>query len=102
MKAKMLIKLFAGFVVMIILTSCQNNAKTDEQKIKEKLIGYQITYYNIAGKPVNYTVQETDIITIEKVNEGALWKVRVGESLAWDFYFDKELNIVKQEQLFRT
>jgi|SRR3989338_22323 len=104
MKDKHLISIFLVFVaILFTLASCQSNFKSDEQKIKEKLVGYEITYYNIAGKPINYTVKESDILSIENGNyKGALWKVRVGEALSWDIYLDNNFNIVRQEQLFRT
>src|SRR3989338_7913859 len=104
MKDNLLIPIFLILAFALMMTtSCQSNLKSNEQKIKEKLVGYEITYYNIAGKPINYTVKESDILSIENGNyKGALWKVRVGEALSWDIYLDNNFNIVRQEQLFRT
>ncbi len=97
---------FLGIIAaLFLITSCakQELKTTNEDRVKEVLIGYNITYYNIAGKPMNYTVKESDILSIENGNyKEAVWKVRVGKSLAWDIYLDKDFNIVRQDQLFRT
>ncbi len=76
-----------------------------EEKIKSKLIGLEITYYGVAGNALVYKVSENDIKMInETLLDGKrVWKVRVGEAMSWDIYFDeKGDNIVKIIQLFRT
>lgn len=76
-----------------------------KEKIRSNLIGTEIVYYDIAGKPVTYNVTEKDIKSIEKttLNEKIAWKVRIGERLAWDYYYEEQGNkIIKKEQLFVT
>lgn len=76
-----------------------------KEKIRSNLIGTSIVYYDIAGRPVAYNVTEKDIKSIEKtVLEGRIvWKVRIGEKLAWDYYYEEQGNeIIKKEQLFVT
>jgi hypothetical protein len=76
-----------------------------KEKIRSNLIGTEIVYYDIRGKPVTYNVTEKDIKSIEKtVLEGrTVWKVRIGEKLAWDYYYEEYGNkIIKKEQLFVT
>jgi len=74
-----------------------------KEKIRSNLIGTEIVYSNIAGKPITYHVTEKDIISIEKamLNGKTAWKVRIGEGLAWDYYYEEQGNrIIKKEQLF--
>ena len=91
-------------VILLSLTyGCISKEISIEQNIKERLIGEKITYYNIAGQPVNFTISAGDIKSIEKVKikEEPFWKVGVGKDLIWDIYMDKDgKNIVKTEQLF--
>jgi hypothetical protein len=55
-----------------------------EAKIKENLIGMNLTYSTIAGEPINFTITAEDIKSIEKttLDNKAAWKVNIGESLA--------------------
>lgn len=92
-------------IASIVIISCIPKEKSIEEKIKERLVGEKITYFNIAGQPLNFTVSAKDILSIEKaeIKGEALWKARVGQDLAWDIYLDKGgKNIVKKEQLFVT
>ena len=96
-------------ILMVILLSltygCISKETSIEQKIKENLIGNNISYYGIAGQPVNFTISADDIKSIEKVEiKGELfWKVEIGKDLIWNIYMDKDgKNIVKKEQLFVT
>jgi hypothetical protein len=76
-----------------------------KENIRSNLIGTEIVYFNIAGKPITYNVTEKDIKSIEKamLNGKTAWKVRIGEGLAWDYYYEEQGNaIIKKEQLFRT
>lgn len=94
-----------AFLVIIVILGCVPKEKTIEQKIKERLVGEKITYYNIAGQPVNFTISVSDIKSIDKMEiKGEIfWKVRVGDDLMWYLYLDKDgKNIVKKEQLFVT
>ena len=94
-----------GFLIIITVLGCVAEGKNTEQNIKERLIGEKIIYYDIAGRPVNYTISAADVQSIEKVeikNE-LLWKVKVGNGLMWEIYLDRDgQNIVKKEQLFMT
>jgi hypothetical protein len=76
-----------------------------QEKIKSKLIGLEITYSGKWGEIEKYTINETDIKTMNEtwLDSKRVWKVRIGEGISWDYYFDeKGENIVKVEQLFRT
>ena len=76
-----------------------------KEKIKNNLIGTAVVYYDIAGRPLTYNVTGESIKNIQKTNvEGKIvWKVRIGEGLAWDYYYDEQGNeVIKKEQLFRT
>ncbi len=73
--------------------------------INDTLIGTNLTYSNIAGQPMNYTIGADDIKSVEKTtyNGQPAWKVRVGEGLAWDLTMDAEgKNILDTKQLFIT
>ena len=92
-------------IISISIYGCVYREKDIEQKIRNNLIGEKVTYYNIAGQPINFTISAEDVKSIEKTEtkEGIFWKVRVGKDLMWDFYFDKDAKkIVKKEQLFVT
>ena len=85
------------------------DSNLSDDAIKEKIIsnlnGTTIVYHDIAGRPVIYNVTERDIRNIAKTNMGdkPAWRVRIGEGLAWDFYYDEFGNeVIKKEQLFRT
>jgi hypothetical protein len=72
--------LAAGYV------SSKSNGGDVRSIINDTLVGTNLTYYSIAGKPMNYTIGQNDIGSIEPTTyEGKdAWKVRVGESLSWD------------------
>lgn len=73
--------------------------------IRETLVGMNLTYYSIAGKPLNYTIGAGDIGAVEQVQfEGRpAWKVRVGQGLQWDLTMDEEgKRILDTKQLFVT
>lgn len=73
--------------------------------INQTLIGTNITYYGIAGKPMNFTIGPGDIQSIEKIeykNDSA-WQVRVGQGLSWDLILDADgKQILETKQLFVT
>jgi len=54
--------------------------------IENTLVGMNLTYYSIAGQPLNYTIGAGDIQSVEKAeyNGQAAWKVRVGQGMQWD------------------
>ena len=102
MKKKLIV--LSIMIVFILAYGCVKKERSTEEKITDSLIGEKLTYYNIAGQPINFTISAEDIKSIEKTEiKGAFfWRVRVGESLAWDIYFDQYGKIEKKEQLFVT
>ena len=76
-----------------------------KEKIKNNLIGTFIVYHDIAGRPITFNVTDENIKNIETttLDGKTVWKVRIGEGLAWDYYYDEQGNeVIKKEQLFRT
>jgi hypothetical protein len=112
--------------LMIMISGCisqpvyQDNMKNDthdkyvytnstddiiKEKIRSNLIGTEIVYSDFSGKKVVYNVTDTDIKSIEKtlINGNIAWKVRIGEDMAWDYYYEESGDkIIKTEQLFQT
>lgn len=81
------------------------NTTLIQEKIKSKLIGMELTYYDKKGDLEKYTINESDIKMINEtwIDSKRVWKVRIREAMTWDIYFDeKGENIVKVEQLFKT
>ena len=73
--------------------------------ISMALVGKNLTYYSIAGKPMNYTITADSIKGINRTvyKNKLAWKVRVGEGMAWDIIMDRTgKKILKTEQLFQT
>jgi hypothetical protein len=73
--------------------------------IEKTLVGMNLTYYSIAGKPMNYTITQGDILSIEPTTyEGKdAWKVHVGQSLSWNLTMSADgTQVLDSEQLFRT
>jgi hypothetical protein len=73
--------------------------------IKDTLVGTNLTYSNIAGWPMNYTITANDIGAVEKAEyKGApAWKVHVGQGMSWDLTMDAEgKRILDIKQLFYT
>jgi len=73
--------------------------------IEKTLVGTNLTYYSIAGQPMNYTIMQDDILSIEpttyKGNDA--WIVRVGKSLSWNLTMNADgTQVLDSEQLFRT
>lgn len=105
-------------VILVLLTGCVSQDKNYnvtstpsvaneevKEKIRRSLIGTSIAYNDIAGRPVKYNVSEKDIKSIEKImlDGRNVWKVRIGDGLAWDYYYNEQGNeIIKKEQLFVT
>lgn len=84
-----------------------NNTTTQalRSQINKTLTGYNITYYSIAGQPMNYTVTADDIKSIEKTdyNGGDAWKVRIVEGLSWDVILSADgTRVLDTRQLFQT
>ncbi len=73
--------------------------------IEKTLIGMNLTYYSIAGQPLDYTIGAGDIQSVEKAeyNGQAAWEVRVGQGLQWDLTMDQSgKRILDTKQLFVT
>ncbi len=91
-----------------LLTALAPPVKSDKaarDSINKTLIGRNLTYSSIAGKPMNYTITADSIKSVERspYNGKLAWKVRVGEGLAWDLILDEAgTKILKTDQLFRT
>lgn len=92
-----------AFMAALVPPGSANRQARDN--INKTLIGKNITYTSIAGKPLNYTITADSIKSIEGTiykNEPA-WKVRVGEGLAWDLILDAPgKNVLDTRQLFAT
>lgn len=79
--------------------------KDPRPAIEKTLVGTQLTYSNIAGQPMNYTITQDDIIDIQPTTYKGTdaWKVRIGESLSWDLTMSADgTRVLETEQLFRT
>ncbi len=81
------------------------SSQAARDNINTTLIGKNLTYTSIAGKPLNYTITADSIKSVQPFaykGERA-WKVRVGEGLAWDLIMDTAgTKILKTDQLFQT
>ncbi len=87
------------------LNDLLQEARDSKSGLKKTLTGMNLTYYSIAGKPMNYTIGARDIGSIEPVEfEGQpAWKVHVGQGLAWDLTMDRSgTKILDTKQLFVT
>jgi hypothetical protein len=101
--------MIAGLIVVsLLVTGCissRGNAADARATIEDTLVGTNLTYYSIAGQPMNYTIGPDDIMSIEPTTyeRKDAWKVRVGQSLAWDLTMDASgTQILYVDQLFRT
>lgn len=93
-------------ILAIAIIKGSGNESGDSLKaINMTLVGTNLTYYSIAGVPMNYTIGAGDVRTVEKTEYDGrpAWKVRVGEGLAWDLIMDEEgRQILDTKQLFYT
>ncbi len=99
----------AALLVIIIVTigymSLSDSHKDARVAIEKTLVGTNLTYYSIAGKPMNYTITQDDILGVEPaIYKGKdAWKVRVGQSLSWNLTMSADgTQVLDSEQLFRT
>jgi hypothetical protein len=99
----------AGVCLLCILAIAVLNGGSDSgdirKAISERLVGTNLTYYSIAGEPMNYTIGADDIVSIEKAEYDGqpAWKVRVGRGLSWDLTMDAEgKQVLDTKQLFVT
>lgn len=93
----------SGCIEECQLEPTQLNETQIKERITQNLVGTQIEYYNVAGRPMSYNISASDIKSINKTQQDGkiVWKVRVGSKLAWDIYFnDTGEKILKKEQLF--
>jgi hypothetical protein len=101
--------IIAGLLAVTLLTagciSSKSTAGDVRSTVKDTLVGTNLTYYSIAGRPMNYTIGPDDIVSVAATTyEGKdAWKVRVGQSLAWDLTMDANgREILYVDQLFQT
>ena len=85
--------------------SAKSNAGDARSTIKDTLVGTNLTYYNFAGKPMNYTIGENDIGDVAPTTYDGkdAWKVHVGQGMTWNLTMDANgTKILHAEQLFQT
>ncbi len=95
----------ACILVIAIIKGSGNESGDIRKAINDRLVGTNLTYSSIAGKPMNYTIGADDIVSVEKAeyNGQPAWKVRVGQGVAWDLTMDAEgKQILDTKQLFYT
>lgn len=95
----------ACILAIAIIKGSGNESGDSLKAINMTLIGTNLTYYSIAGKPMNYTIGAVDIMSVEKAEYDGrpAWKVRVGQGMAWDLTMDAEgKQILDTKQLFYT
>jgi uncharacterized protein YpmB len=114
MKKSAIFTAIIGFVLLVscvlliaaIVDSSSVASSEDHQKaITTTLVGHNLTYYSIAGKPLNYTLGPGDIQQIERssYNGSPVWNVHVGQGLAWDLTLDETgTHILEIRQLLQT
>ncbi len=94
------------FLIAAIVDGSSVASSEDHQKaITTTLVGQNLTYYSIAGKPLNYTIGPGDIQQIEQsaYHGSPAWDVHVGQGLAWDLTMDETgTHILDIRQLFQT
>jgi len=95
-------------VVAMLTTGCvsaKSNAGDARSTIRDTLVGTNLTYYNFAGRPMNFTIGENDIgNAVPTTFDGKdAWKVRVGQGMTWDLTMDANgTAILRVDQLFQT
>jgi hypothetical protein len=100
--------LIAVILAAALLSGCvsaNGNAGDVKSTIKDTLVGTNLTYYSIAGKPLNYTIGQEDIGNVEPTTYDGkdAWKVRVGQGLAWNLTMDANGTVILHvDQLFQT
>ena len=87
------------------MTPADNSTANATANIYKTLVGRNLTYTSIAGKPMNYTITKDSIKSIDQTvyKNKLAWKVRVGDSMAWDLTMDVTgTKILDSKQLFNT
>ena len=88
-----------------ILAGCAQDTSDAQQtrdSIRQQLIGYELTYFNIAGQPMTEIIalQDIDSIELTYYEEQVAWIAVVNEGL-WYIYFDEGGdNILEVQQNF--
>ena len=105
------VKYLTGIVLLVLMlvvaAGCTTKAGGDAPKnaIYATLVGHTMTYSSIAGKPLNYTITQGDIGSIDQTSYQGdpAWKVHVGTSLSWDLTVSSDgTKILDSKQLFQT
>ncbi len=94
-------------LIMVLAAAIITSRPADDHmgNIEKTLTGMNLTYYSIAGQPLNYTIGAGDIQSVDKAeyNGQAAWKVRVGQGMQWDLIMDQSgKEILDTKQLFVT
>ena len=78
-------------IAAIVDGSSMASSEDHQKAITTTLVGHNLTYYSIAGKPLNYTIGPGDIQQIEQssYHGSPAWDVHVGQGLAWDITMDE-------------
>ncbi len=87
------------------MTPPDNSTATAKANIYKTLVGTNLTYTSIAGKPMNYTITNDSIKSIDQTvyKNKLAWKVHVGDSMAWDLTMDVTgTKVLGSTQLFNT
>ncbi len=76
-----------------LLTGCAQDTSDAQQtrdSIRQQLIGYKLTYFNIAGQPMTETIASQDIDSIELTyyEKQVAWIAVVKDGL-WYIYFEE-------------
>lgn len=92
-------------VALVAAMATGKKNEVPENSIIKTLDGHELVYYSIAGKPMTYTITESDITSIEKTayKGNPAWKVSVGTGLNWDIIMDESgTTILETHQNFVT
>lgn len=76
-----------------------SDAQQTRDSIRQQLIGYELTYFNIGGQPMTDTIasQDIDSIEITYYEKQVAWIAVVKDGL-WYIYFDEGGNNILEVQ----
>lgn len=104
--------LLVGFllIAIIIALSMQFSNVSAENRIKQKLAGRELVYYDLKGEPQAEIIEADDIKsvsfgksgTFEECMSQACWIASIQTPLPWEIYFDKDINELGIRQMFMT
>jgi len=89
------------------LAGCARDTSDEQaaqERVRQALVGYNLTYYNIAGQPVTETLTAQDITGIELSyhNGQTAWLAVIRGGL-WYIYFDVDgVTLLEVQQRFVT